>query len=219
METWLTQIDLGQVDLRHFRVTDIPGRIFQTSDSEEILVCRESKSLSAAVSTAAGVADVVVVTAMAAAFVLAVVSAVTLAFVVLIMLAVAAMLAMTVMTAVGLAAVSQAAGQKGCNCLIGISRDPRVDFNAGLLQCIDCSAADTAADQDADSLFPQEAGQSTVAKAVCSDDAAGADCTVFNFIYLKSFCMAKVLKHLAVLVSDCNFHSVSSLRQRGHLQP
>ena len=169
--------------------------------------------LSAAASAAAGVTALVPMNAFAVAAVL-VVTTFAVAF-----MTVAAMLAMTVMTAVGLAAVSQAAGQKGCNCLIGISGDPRVDFNAGLLQCIDCSAADTAADQHADSLLPQEAGQGTVAEAICPNDAAGADCAIFNFIYLKSFCMAKVLKHLAVLVSDCNFHSVSSLRQRGHLQP
>ena len=64
-----------------------------------------------------------------------------------------------------------------------------------------------------------ESARRKLAEAICPDDAAGADCAIFNFIYLKSFCMAKVLKHLAVLVSDCNFHSVSSLRQRGHLQP
>ena len=65
----------------------------------------------------------------AAAFAVAAVLVVT-AFAVAFM-TVAAMLAMTVMAAVGLAAVSQAAGQKGCNCLIGISGDPRIDFNAG----------------------------------------------------------------------------------------
>lgn len=132
---------------------------------------------------------------------------------------VAAVLTMTVVAAVGLAAVSQAAGQKCSYGLIGIPGDTGIDFDAGLLQRIDGTAANAAADQNTDSLFPQEAGKSTVAEAVCSDDAAGTNCTVFDFVYLKSFGMAKVLKHLPVFVSDCNFHSVSSFRQRGHLHP
>ena len=51
-----------------------------------------------------------------------------------------------VVAAVGLTAVGKAAGKKsGCG-LICIAGDPGIDFDAGLLQCLDGSTADAASD-------------------------------------------------------------------------
>ena len=54
-----------------------------------------------------------------------------------------------VVAAVGLTAVGKAAGKKsGCG-LICIAGDPGIDFDAGLLQCLDGSTADAAASDNA----------------------------------------------------------------------
>ena len=102
--------------------------------------------------------------------------------------------------------VGQLIGQQGCHCLIGIALHTAKEADTGLLQSNLGSAANAAADQGFHPQGGQKSCQSTVATACCADNNGICDFSVFNIVNLKVFGMSKMLEHLSVSVSDCNFH-------------
>ena len=68
------------------------------------------------------------------------------------------------------------------------------------------AAADTAADQSIDAVFVQKLCQRAMAAAVGADDFCFDDVSVFDVVNFKEFGVSEVLKDVAVLISNCDFH-------------
>ena len=85
------------------------------------------------------------------------------------------------------------------------------NFDSGIGERIDCSAADTAADQGADTFDREQAGECSVSGAAGRDAFFSDDFAIFYFKDCKSRSVSEVLKNLFVFTSNCYFHFVFPL--------
>ena len=89
---------------------------------------------------------------------------------------------------------------------VRVSADTRIQFNSSLRQRISCASADSSADQDRDTLLLQKTNQRTMTGSIGIDHLGANNLLILHFIYLKLFCVSKMLKHLSIFISNSNFH-------------
>ena len=111
-----------------------------------------------------------------------------------------------VMVAVNIRVIAQGAVQQARNCLVRVSAASAVKPDAGRGQRCLCTAADAAADQGVHAVLHEKTGQCAVSAAVGVYNFAAGDFATGNVIKFKLFGMAKMLKNLAIFISNCNFH-------------
>ena len=100
----------------------------------------------------------------------------------------------------------QSACQKQSNCLVCIAPDTTVEFDAGLLECHLCAAANAAANQNICLHSLQQTCQCAVTTAHGVNNLGSNDLAIFHVIDLELGTVAKVLENKTVFVSNCDSH-------------
>ena len=126
-----------------------------------------------------------------------------------------ATLAVVVVIAMYIRVIGQGAVQKGLHSGIGIAADTAEQTDTGLGQCHLGTTADAAANQGVNAVLHQKAGQCTVTAAVGANNLCVQDAAVTDFVNFELLCVAEMLKNLAVLIGNCNFHGESSFCMDG----
>ena len=80
------------------------------------------------------------------------------------------------------------------------------NFDSGIGERIDCSAADTAADQGADTFDREQAGECSVAGAAGRETFFSDDFAIFYFKDGKSRSVSEMLEYLIIFTCNGNFH-------------
>ena len=127
----------------------------------------------------------------------------------MVMMAAMMMLPFMVMVTSGLGILLQLSFGKSLSGLICIPLNAGIDLNARLSQGCLSPTADAAADQSLHLMLFEENRQSTVSGAAGIHHGSFIRLTVFHLIHLKLLGFAKVLEHLAVFISYCDFHGKS----------
>ena len=104
------------------------------------------------------------------------------------------------------ACVHKLAAQISRHRLVRVAGSAGADFDARIGECVQRTAAKTAADQNLDIMVCQKSCQCAVADSIRSNDFTGYDGAVLYLIYLEIFCSSKVLENIAVFVCCCDFH-------------
>ena len=104
--------------------------------------------------------------------------------------------------------VDQFTPQIGFHCLISTSGRPGTQLDSLLFQCCLCAAADSAADQDIDSLAGQKPGQRPVTAPVGADHLGRDHTAVLDLIYLEFFRVSEMLENVTVVICYCNSHAM-----------
>ena len=118
--------------------------------------------------------------------------------------------AMIMMAATGRGIINKISAEESVYHIIGFASYAAHDNNTGLVQCHPGTAADTATDQQVYILLGKQTCLCTVTASVCVQNFLAKDLPCLDFINLKSRCVAKMLIHQAVCVSDCDFHIFTS---------
>ena len=116
------------------------------------------------------------------------------------------------MAAMDIGIIVQISGQKRLNRCIRLAFGAAIESDARIGQCDLRAAANSAADQGIHSPLHQESRQCPMTAAFCSHHFRANHASVCYLINLKLFCMAKMLKNLAILISHCNFHNRCSFQ-------
>ena len=111
-----------------------------------------------------------------------------------------------VMVAGGLGSAGQCACQQLCNPRVCLSLATGIQADARLLQGPLGSAADAATDQGVHLMVFQKARQSTMTAAVGIHDLGRYHRALLHIVQFELGRVAEVLKYLAVLIRDCDFH-------------
>ncbi len=80
------------------------------------------------------------------------------------------------------------------------------DFNSCACKGSLSAAADAAAKQNAYGKLGKKACKSLMTAAIGADDFGGDNAITLNFVNLKVFAVAEVLKNFAISKRNCNFH-------------
>ena len=103
------------------------------------------------------------------------------------------------------------AGEERVNKGVAVTRATGIDGDPSLVQRVDGTAADAAADERVDAALRQDTREGTVTGAVGAHDLRGDDLTLLHVIDLELLGLAKVLEDVAVIVRDRNPHDALSL--------
>lgn len=124
-------------------------------------------------------------------------------------------LAVVVVIAMYIRVIGQGAVQQGLHGGIGIAADTAEQTYTGLGQCHLGTTADSAANQGVNIVLHQKTGQCTVTAAIGVNNLCVQDIAVADFVNFELLCVAEMLKNLAVLIGNCNFHGGSSFCMDG----
>ena len=127
----------------------------------------------------------------------------------MVMMSAVMMLPFMVVIAGGLGILLQLSFGQCLSGLICIPLNAGIDLDACLSQGCLSPAADAAADQSLHLMLFEKNRQSAVSGAAGIHHGSFIRLTVFHLIHLKLLGFAKVLEHLAVFISYCDFHGKS----------
>ena len=113
---------------------------------------------------------------------------------------------LVVVGALGVRVKGQGARQQGGHALVRAAGDAGVELDSRLCQGGAGSGPDAAADQGVHPVALEKARQGTVAAAGGADHLGGGHAPVRHIVQLELLTVAEVLKHLAILIGDCDFH-------------
>jgi hypothetical protein len=122
-----------------------------------------------------------------------------------------------VMVAYRMGIESQRVAQKRCHTLVRISGYAWIQNNSGFFQSQPGTAANSAANQGADTLILQKPRQGTMTAANGADNFGRLHSAIFHGINFKLFCVAKMLIDLSIFIGDCYFHKKISFCLLGWL--
>lgn len=113
---------------------------------------------------------------------------------------------MIMMLTYGVGLIIQIPGQKSFHLFIRAAFRTGIKGDACFRKSGSCTPADTAADQNLDSVVLQKARQSPVAAAIRVHHLRGENGIGIRLIDFELFAVSKMLKYLAIIISYCNFH-------------
>jgi hypothetical protein len=142
-------------------------------------------------------------TAASAAFSVPSAALVVLAFVMAAAALVAFFMVMVVTVGTG---VHKVASQIGLDCLVSVSGSACADFDSRILERVQSSAAQTAADQHLNVVPGKKSCQRSVPDPVGTDHFTRYDLSVLYLIYFKTLSSSEMLKDISVIISYRNLH-------------
>jgi hypothetical protein len=103
-------------------------------------------------------------------------------------------------------AVHEVSSQISLNCLVSASGSACADFDPRIFECVQGTAAQTAADQYLNSVPGKKSCQRAVSDPVGADHFTGYNLSVLYLIYFKTLSSSEMLKDISVIISYRNLH-------------
>ena len=126
-------------------------------------------------------------------------------------MAMGVLVVVSVAVAGGFAGLRERARYEGFDASIAVALGSCIDGDAGLGECIDSAAADTAADERVHTTVGEQARQGAVAGATSAYDLLVEHFAILDVIDLELLAAAKVHKDVAVVVRRCHPHGAGLL--------
>jgi len=114
---------------------------------------------------------------------------------------------MVMMVASDIWVIAKTVHKQSFHCCITGAAYTAIEFDACICKSCLCTAAYSAADKNISTDNFQKTSQSTMSLTICVNHFGRYNFVAFNFINFELRCMTKVLEHLSVFISNCNFHN------------
>ena len=160
---------------------------------------------------AAPIAAAATLVAAAAAALVALAVVVATAAATLVDMLVTLVVAMAVAIAGGTLDLLDLAGEERLDECVAVARATGIDGDPSLVQRVDGTATDAAADERVDAALRQDTREGTVPGTVGAHDLRGDDLALLHVIDIELLGLAKLLEDVAVIVRDRNPHDALSL--------